>query len=118
MHELAIVDALIGQVQEEVQRAQAPGRVTRVELIIGRLSGVNADSIRFAFELLAPGTLLEQARIDIEEPAAVCHCTACGTKTPIADLGASCPHCASPQITIEGGQDLVLQSIELEGENA
>ncbi len=117
MHELAIVDALIEQVQQEVQQSGVRGRVTRLDLVIGRLSGVCPDSIRFAFEMLARDTVLETAEIRIEEPAAVCPCLACGSKTEIVDLGAVCPACSSPNVSIEGGQDLLLQSIELEDDS-
>ena len=72
MHELAIVEALIEQVRREVHRAGSSGRVTALELAIGRLSGVHCDSLRFAFELLAPGTVVEGAKVDIDEPRAVC----------------------------------------------
>ena len=114
MHELAIVDALIEEVRKEVERAGAKGRVMRLDLTIGRLSGVNPDSFRFAFEMLSPGTVAEAARLAIVEPGAVCRCLACGTTTGIEQLVAQCPRCQSDEITIEGGQDLLLQSIELE----
>jgi hydrogenase nickel incorporation protein HypA/HybF len=116
VHELAIVDALIQQVQSEVDRAGAKGRVMRLDLVVGRLSGVYPDAVRFAFEMLSPGTILEAARIEIEEPRAVCCCAACGERTPIDDLFGTCPKCESPNISIEGGQELLLQSIEVEGE--
>ncbi|MHB8900564.1 MAG: hydrogenase maturation nickel metallochaperone HypA/HybF, partial [Thermoguttaceae bacterium] len=64
MHEVAIVEELIEQVEGEVARAGASGRVTRLALSIGRLSGVQADSIRFAFELLTPGTRLEGSSLE------------------------------------------------------
>jgi len=114
MHELAIVDALIDQVRSEIERAGAAGRVTRVELAVGRLSGVCVESIRFAFEMLSPGTILEKAQLAIREPPAVGRCLACGAEAEIEDLGALCPRCASPDVSIEGGQELVLETIELE----
>jgi hydrogenase nickel incorporation protein HypA/HybF len=114
MHEVAIADALIEQVQSEIDRAEASGRVTRVSLVVGRLSGVNPDSLRFALDLLVKGTILESARIEIAEPAAQCQCAACGCRTEIEDLEARCPSCGSSDITIEGGRDLLLESIELE----
>lgn len=114
MHELAIVDALIQQVESEVRRAGSGGRVTRLDVVVGRLSGVCADSLRFAFEMLAPGTLVEAARLQIEEPKAVCSCSRCGKTSEIDDLTGSCPHCGSNEVRIVGGQDLLLQSIELE----
>ena len=118
MHELSIVEALIEQTEREVKRAQQQGRVVRLELIIGRLSGVCCDSIRFAFDLLAPGTLVEGATVDIAEPSATCHCQQCDARTEVEEITVNCPKCGSGQVVIEGGRDLVLQSIELENHEA
>ena len=114
MHELSIVEALTVQVEEEVERAGEGGRVTRLSLIIGRLSGVNCDSIRFAFELLAPGTLLESAELEISEPRAECVCADCGAISQIDRFVAECPCCAGQDITIQGGTELLLETIDLE----
>ena len=114
MHELAIVEAMIDQVGQELDRAGQPGRVLRVELSIGRLSGVLGESVRFAFGLLAPGTRVENAELVIQEPKAVCHCHACHARSEIDDLVVQCPRCASSEISIEGGRELLLQSIEIE----
>ena len=114
MHEVSIVDALIEQVEEEVRRSGVAGRVVRLELSIGRLSGVSTDALRFAMELMAPGTIVESAAIEIREPNAVCCCAACGQRTDIDDLQGGCPCCASTEVAIEGGRDMLLESIELE----
>jgi hydrogenase nickel incorporation protein HypA/HybF len=114
MHELSIVEALIDQVRQELDRAGQKGRVHRVELSIGRLSGVNPDSVRFAFGLLAAGTIVEDAEVAIEEPKAVCRCLACKARTEIDDLVLQCPNCAAADIAIEGGREMMLQSIEIE----
>ena len=66
MHELSIVEALIDQVGQELDRAGQQGRVVRLELSIGRLSGVHGESVRFAFGLLAPGTRVENADLVIQ----------------------------------------------------
>jgi hydrogenase nickel incorporation protein HypA/HybF len=113
MHELSIVEALIDQVGKELERPGQQGRVTRVEVSVGRLSGVNCDSLRFAFNLLAAGTTVADAELVTHEPKAVCHCHACEAKLEIDDLVVQCPRCGSGQITIEGGRELVLQSIEI-----
>jgi hydrogenase nickel incorporation protein HypA/HybF len=114
MHELSIVESLIEQVQRELERAGQQGRVRRLDLSIGRLSGVNCDSVRFAFGLLAPGTLVEKCELSIAEPKAACQCHACNARTEIDDLEANCPQCGSSEISIEGGRELLLQSIEIE----
>ena len=114
MHELSIVEALIEQVGREVRRAGQTGRVRRLELAIGRLSGVHCDSVRFAFELISPGTIVEGAKLDITEPGAVCRCRNCGASREIDDLVTECPNCGSPQISIEEGRELMLDSIEVD----
>jgi hydrogenase nickel incorporation protein HypA/HybF len=111
---MSIAQALIEQVATEVGKAGHPGRVVRLELIVGRLSGVHADALRFGFEMLSPGTLAEGAELQIAQPDAVVQCQACGAHQPVAELILHCPACGSGQITIAGGQDLLLQTIELE----
>ncbi len=114
MHELSIVDALIEQVGHEVERSGHDGQIRRLDLRIGRLAGVNCDSLRFAFELLAPDTIIEGAEIHIAEPKAISHCHDCGAEVEIDELEIECPKCHGRNITIEGGQELLLESIELE----
>jgi hydrogenase nickel incorporation protein HypA/HybF len=114
MHELSIVESLLEQVLQETQRVGAKGRVRRLELIIGRLSGVNCDSVRFAFDMLARDTFLENADLIIREPDASCRCCACLGQTEIEEFVAECPRCGSRDIVIEGGRQLLLQSIEVE----
>jgi hydrogenase nickel incorporation protein HypA/HybF len=116
VHEVSIVQALIEHVEQEVRQAGHTGRVVRLDLAIGRLSGASPDAIRFAYELLAPGTLVAAAELRIEEPLAVACCRGCGGRTPIEELVDRCPACGSPEITIEEGRDLLLRSIELEDE--
>ncbi len=116
MHEVSIVEALIEQVEGEVTRAGASGKVTRLGLSIGRLSGVQVDSIRFAFELLAPGTLVEGAALEIEEPPAVCVCADCNARTDLDELCLECPICDGHEISIDGGREMLLQTIDIDEE--
>lgn len=114
MHELSIVEALIDQVEREVAASGHAGRVTKLDVVIGKLSGVCVDSVRFAFELLAPGTIVESAEMHVDEPQAVCCCAGCGARSEIDELTFQCPACGSEDVSIEGGQEMLLQTIELE----
>jgi hydrogenase nickel incorporation protein HypA/HybF len=114
---MSIVQALIEQVQAEVEKSGATGTVTGLDLVIGRLSGVHVDSIRFAYEFLAPGTLLEAAELRISEPQASIVCHACQHAEPVSELVMRCPRCGSGDIVIQGGRELMLQSIELDGDD-
>ena len=49
------------------QRA-GEARVHRLTLVIGRLSGVMPDALRFCFDICSEGTVLEGATLEIIEP--------------------------------------------------
>ena len=114
MHEMSIVQALLDQIQIEVEKSGHMGRVMGLHLVIGRLSGVHVDSIRFAFELLSPETIAQDAELTIDQPKALLCCQACEKQQEIEELHANCPSCGAANVTIQGGQDLLLQTIELE----
>jgi hydrogenase nickel incorporation protein HypA/HybF len=110
---MSIVQALIEQVHVEIEQSDHEGRVAGLDLVIGRMSGVHVESIRFAFEMLTPGTIMEGANLRIDEPAAKLSCQQCGSVQEIEQITLDCPVCGSDKIRIEGGQDLLLHSIEL-----
>ena len=85
----------------------------RLELAVGVLSGVHCDSLRFAFELLSPGTPAAGAELSIRQPAAISRCRQCGAAAEITEIVIDCPQCGSPAIVIEEGRELLLESIEV-----
>jgi hydrogenase nickel incorporation protein HypA/HybF len=105
---------LIEQVAQEVAAAGRAGCVKRLDLSIGCFSGVNVDSLQFAFELLAPGTLVEGAQLAIAEPRAQGHCQDCGARFETVEFVPCCARCTSGNVRISGGQEMILESIELE----
>ncbi|HTV90247.1 MAG TPA: hydrogenase maturation nickel metallochaperone HypA [Stellaceae bacterium] len=108
MHELALTCSIV-----EVAEDAAAGRpVARVTLVIGRLSGVMLDAIRFCFDEVARGTVLDGALLDIEEPAGRARCNACGAEFAMPDLLTPCA-CGSCDVTLFQGEELSIRSIEL-----
>jgi len=114
MHEFSIAEALLEQVEAELGRSGVTGPVKRLELAVGRLSGVHCDSLRFAIQLLAAGTPVEGAVLFIRQPPAVSRCRDCGTSREIVEMIIACPRCSSPGIVIEEGRELLLETIEIE----
>ena len=111
---MSIVQTLLEQVQAEVEHSGHRGRVVAVHLVIGRLSGVHVESLRFAFDVLARDSLARGAELVMEQPRATLHCRKCQANVEIEELMADCPACGGQDVTIHGGQQLLLQSIELE----
>ena len=89
-------------------------RAAEKELAVGWLSGVHCDSLRFAFELLSLGTRTEGAELSIRQTPAVSRCRHCGAATQITEMVIDCPQCGSPEIVIEQGRELLLESIEID----
>ncbi len=113
MHEASIVEALLQAAREEMDRAGGR-RILRIEVTVGNLSGVNVDALRFAFEMLAPGTPAAGAELALVETRAVCSCRACGKESPLEDPFGACPACGSVDVRVRGGDELLLSSLEVE----
>jgi hydrogenase nickel incorporation protein HypA/HybF len=108
MHELSIAQSIVDAVAQRTGGAA----VSNVRLTVGQLSGVVADSLRFCFELVAAGTPLEAAALQIEEPGGWAQCTACGTQFAVPDLVLLCP-CGSADVRLLAGDELLIRSVEL-----
>jgi hypothetical protein len=63
MHELALIEDLVGTVEDGV----AGAKVHLVRLVVGKDSCASPHALRFAFELCTHGTALEGATLEIVE---------------------------------------------------
>jgi len=113
MHELAITQSVVDAVADAVAERLGEAKVSRVLLEIGRLSGVATDSVRFCFQLVAEGTVLAGARLDIVEPPGRGRCRSCRRETEMTDLLASCP-CGSVDLELLSGQQLLVKEVEVQ----
>lgn len=109
MHELALTCAIV----ESAEEAANGRRVLRVALDIGRLSGVMTEAIRFCFDEVANGTLVEGAFLDIREIDGRARCRHCGAEFATPDLYTACV-CGAFDIERLRGEELTIKSIELE----
>jgi hydrogenase nickel incorporation protein HypA/HybF len=108
VHELAITESVV----EAVAGKLPDSRITCVTLEIGALSGVVADSVRFCFDLVAEGTNVQGARLEITEPPGRCQCRVCGAQFEADGPIALCP-CGSVEVTIVSGQELRITSVQV-----
>jgi hydrogenase nickel incorporation protein HypA/HybF len=110
MHELAIADSVVS-----IARRHARGRrVTRVDLRVGHMRQVVPSALTFAFELLTQDTELEHAELVIEDVPCAGTCRACGAATPLPDFPLACAACGSLDVEVTEGEELLVDSIDLE----
>ena len=113
MHELSVCLALLRQLQSIAaeQRAQ---RITRIELGIGPLSGVEADLLRNAWPIAAAGTLAVDADLVIEETGIVVRCQSCEAETTARANRLVCGQCGDFRTALVSGDEMILQRVEFE----
>jgi hydrogenase nickel incorporation protein HypA/HybF len=111
MHELAISRAIL---EQAIGHAEGR-RVTRVSLTVGALRQVAPESLRFYFEIVSRGTLCEGAELEPRAVAARLRCR-CGAEWELAELAFRCPACADADVTVLDGDQLRVESIEVEEE--
>ena len=115
MHELSIASYLLKAVTGHAQELGAT-RVLAINLLLGERSGVVDDSLRFSFELLAPGTLAEGAQIHARRTPMRFQCHVCGEDYTPDEADFRCPTCKSVGQVVDDGSQLLIESIEIETE--
>jgi hydrogenase nickel incorporation protein HypA/HybF len=113
MHEMSIAQSLLNIILQEGETHQVR-RVVSVALKVGELSSVVPESLRFCFELIAQGTIVEGAELQIERVPVTCRCEDCGTEFSVEHLIFICPSCHSRRVEVLSGRELNIQSLEAE----
>jgi hydrogenase nickel incorporation protein HypA/HybF len=117
MHEMGVAMQIIEIAMASIPENMARSRVERVNLKVGKLSAIVADSLRFCFEVAAKDTALEGAELAIDEIPVVAQCNACGLKWTIESPVFVCNRCQSAQIELLSGRELDIESIEISDES-
>jgi hydrogenase nickel incorporation protein HypA/HybF len=117
MHELAICQALIGQV-ERVARDNGARRVLSVTLAIGPLAGVEPKLLEHAYPLAAAGTVAQDAQLVIESVDVQVRCRTCKAETAALPNRLLCGACNDWQVDVIAGDEMLLQRVEIEPADA
>ncbi len=112
MHELSMTQSILGIVLEKAQAVQAT-KITRIDLVIGELSGIIDECVRSCFELVSQGTIAAGATLCFSRPVTKLRCCQCGiTFSPDGDW--SCPACRGLRTEIISGRECFVNSMEVD----
>ena len=109
MHELGITQNIVSIVTEHA--GAKPVRRIRIE--IGQLSAIMPEAIRFCFDVVAKGTVVEGAKLEIIEIPGKARCKSCGEAVELNSLIAICS-CGSRDLERLSGEELNIKEMELE----
>ncbi len=108
MHEVGLVDGII----EAVQRRAGDRPVARFRVRIGTLHRASQGPMDQALELVAAGTALEGAVLELIQIPVTTTCESCGKVAEGYDVTPFCEGCGSSDVNHVGGDELTLESIE------
>ncbi len=115
MHELSVCQSMLRQVSE-IARQHDARHVSRVQLGIGVLSGVEPDLLKRAFPLVSAGTIAEGAQLSIKTLPVCVRCKRCGTESEVKANKLICWACGDWHTQLISGNEMLLDSIEIESE--
>jgi hydrogenase nickel incorporation protein HypA/HybF len=113
MHELAITQSLL-QIALDKARESGAKSIRRINLRIGRLTGYVPEAVEMNFGLISPGTLAEGAQLRIEWVPVIIWCKDCGKDNELGEFEMCCPVCGSTRVSITGGREMFIESMEIE----
>lgn len=113
MHELSLCVSLLEQVAQ-IAAERAAANVTKIELDIGPLSGVEADLLRNAYPIAAAGTIAERAELVIRGTDIIVRCMSCKAETDAKPNRLVCGSCGDFRTRIVSGDEMILRSLEIE----
>ncbi len=114
MHELSLIQSLLEMV-EELGAEKGFQRVGVLRLSFGRLSCVDPQALRFAFDVEAPGTGAAGAELVFDILPGVLYCFACEEERTMTSHELQCPVCGGRQVILTGGtEELKLMELEVD----
>lgn len=113
MHELAVAQALVEQVDAVIGRHNATF-ASLIRVRIGPLAGIVPELLGSAFPLAAAGRRMERAVLELIAAPITVRCQTCGAETEAAMNRLLCGICGDWHTQIISGDELLLESVELE----
>ena len=110
MHELSVSSAVL----ESVLRHAAGRRVSEVRLRVGHLRQVVPDSLDFYWGIVTRDTVCEGSVLEQVSVAGRLACAPCGREWEIDMPIFRCPTCGGSEVTVAAGDELEVESIEVE----
>lgn len=113
MHERSLVQSLLRQVQQ-VASSHPACRVQAIRVRIGEFSGIEPRLLASAFDDLVQESPLQGTTLDVENVPLAAKCEQCGHEFQIERFSFQCVHCGSSELSLQGGEELLLESVTME----
>lgn len=113
MHEFSVTQNILKVALKHAEQAKAE-RILHINLNLGQFSDEREESIQFYWEELSVGTPAQGAALHFKRIPAEMKCQDCGHSFFPVDEASECPACLSHRIRLISGDDVKLESIDVE----
>ena len=113
MHEISLCEGILETIESEAKK-QGFSHVRTVCIEVGKLSCVEPDALRFAFEAIMRSSIAEDAKLEIITLPATAWCEHCAKNIEVKSRYDECPDCGSYQLQAIGGDELKIKSLEVD----
>ena len=115
MHELSLAAEVIKIAEYEAGRNNA-NLVSEITIEAGSFSGVEIDAFKSALEILAEGTVLSKASLNILKIKGKGYCQSCDLEFEMDNRIDTCPVCNSFPSEIRSGYEFRVKSLVVEND--
>ena len=113
MHEFTITKNILSIVLQKAHEVEAR-KITKVDLLVGRLTGYVPECIQLQFSILSRNTAAADASLSFNQPPIKLHCRKCNIDYTSDSFDLICPRCHTMEIDILSGSELYVESMEAE----
>ncbi len=89
-------------------------KITKVEIKVGKLSGVEAHLLETAFNTFKEETVCDGAEFVMHLQDIVIHCENCHNEATLSQNEFICPTCQSTDLRVIDGEEMYLMHLEME----
>ena len=121
MHEFSVTSQIVQNVLAEAEKRKAK-KVTGVYLVIGKLTFLGLEQVRFAYEVLTKDTIMEGSKLFIKKQEGLVKCSHCGYEGGfkyeddalyhVLVPTLKCPKCGN-LVSIAAGKECTIKSIKM-----
>jgi len=121
VHEFSTTTQIVETVLQEAKKHKVK-KVNEVHLVIGKLTFLGIEQVRFSYNVLVKDTIMESSKLFIEEKKGIIKCSGCGYEGDLVHeddpmyyvptLTLLCPTCGGV-VNIIGGRECTIKSIKL-----
>ncbi len=113
MREQYAVQALLTRALQQARESSA-SQIKTVQIALGEICDLDQNAVRQLWEQLSRGTPAERAQLRFRSIHAEVQCMACFEKYHPVEKKIHCPYCGSYGAKVLTGEELHLESVELE----